>query len=79
MQGQPKSRSGSKWKWVLLGFLAIVAYFLFTEHRAHFLGLLPFLLLVACPLLHLFMHRNHGGHRSDDGPPHHDSESNDVR
>jgi hypothetical protein len=36
-------------------------------------------LLVACPLLHLFMHRNHGGHRSDDGPPHHDSESNDVR
>jgi hypothetical protein len=28
------------------------------------LGVLPWLLLAACPLLHLFMHRGgHGGHR----------------
>jgi len=46
----------------LLGFLAIAAFFLFTEHRAHFFGILPYLLLLACPLLHLLMHGRHGGH-----------------
>ncbi|WP_198918885.1 DUF2933 domain-containing protein [Pseudomonas chlororaphis] len=46
-----------------LGFLAIVGYFLFTEHRAHVVPYLPFLLLLACPLMHVFMHRGHGhGH-----------------
>ncbi|MDX1251535.1 MAG: DUF2933 domain-containing protein [Gammaproteobacteria bacterium] len=52
--------------WVLIGFLAIAAFFLFSEHRAHALGVLPFLLLLACPLLHIFMHRGHGGgHKHD--------------
>ena len=49
--------------WYFLGFLAIVGYFLFTEHRAHVIPYLPFLLLLACPLMHFFMHRGHGhGH-----------------
>ena len=44
-------------------FLAIAAFFLWAEHRAHLLGALPWVLLAACPLLHLFMHRGgHGGH-----------------
>ncbi|MFO7074112.1 DUF2933 domain-containing protein [Pseudomonas aeruginosa] len=30
------------------------------EHTAHVAGYLPFLLLAACPLMHLFMHRGHG-------------------
>ncbi len=54
-------------KWVLLAFIAIAAYFLITEHRAHLSGLLyypPFLLLLACPLMHLFMHGGHGDHSS---------------
>ena len=45
-----------------LGFLAIAAFFLTTEHRAHLFGLLPFLLLLACPFLHLFMHAGHEAH-----------------
>ena len=45
----------------LLVFGAIAAYFLLSEHRAHFFGALPFLLLLACPLMHLFMHGGHGG------------------
>lgn len=48
--------------WVLIGFLAIVAYFLWTEHRAHVVSALPWLLLLACPLMHVFMHGGHGGH-----------------
>jgi hypothetical protein len=51
--------------WVLLSFLGIAAFFLLTEHRAHVWGLTPYLLLLACPLLHFFMHGRHGGHRSD--------------
>ncbi len=44
---------------IFFGFTAVVAYFLFTEHRAHLFGILPFLLLAACPLLHFFHHRGH--------------------
>ena len=46
----------------LLVFGAVAAYFLLSEHRAHFFGALPFLLLLACPFMHMFMHRGHGGH-----------------
>jgi hypothetical protein len=45
----------------LIAFLAIAGFFLLTEHRAHFFGALPYLLLLACPLMHLFMHHGHGG------------------
>ena len=51
--------------WVaLLGFLVVAAFFLFSEHRAHAFGVVPYLLLLACPLLHFFVHRDHGGHNS---------------
>ena len=43
----------------LLAFLAIAGFFLVTEHTAHLFGILPYLLLLLCPLLHLFMHRGH--------------------
>jgi len=39
---------------------AIASYFLLTEHLAHTLGALPYLLLAACPLMHLFMLHGHG-------------------
>ena len=54
-------------KWVLIGFLAVAAFYLFAEHRAHLLGALPFLLLLACLSMHLFMHRGHGGHNESSG------------
>ncbi len=43
-------------------FLAIAAFFLWEEHRAHILGAVPYALLLLCPIIHLFMHRGHGGH-----------------
>ena len=49
----------------LLILLAIAGFLLFTEHRAHGLGAGLFLLLLACPLLHVFMHGGHGGHGGD--------------
>ena len=51
----------------LLVMGAVAAYFLLTEHRAHFFGALPFLLLLACPLMHVFMHGGHGGHGGGHG------------
>ncbi|WP_083417791.1 DUF2933 domain-containing protein [Burkholderia contaminans] len=48
-------------------FGAIALFLLLSEHRAHFLGVLPFLLLLSCPLMHIFMHHGHGhGHRNSD-------------
>lgn len=51
---------------VFIAFLAIAGFFLLTEHRAHLFGALPFILLLACPLLHLF--HGHGGHGNHSGP-----------
>jgi len=51
---------------VFIGFVAIAGFYLVTEHRAHLFGALPFLLLAACPLLHLFHHR---AHRADEERP----------
>jgi hypothetical protein len=47
---------------VLIGFLIIAGALLFTEHRAHVLGVLIWLPLLACSLMHLFMHHGHGHH-----------------
>ena len=58
------SHSG-RGKWVLIGFLAVAAFFLWTEHRAHVLGILPYLIFLACPLMHLFHHHGHGHHHGD--------------
>ena len=51
----------------LLVLGAIAAFFLLSEHRAHFFGVLPYLLLMACPLMHVFMHHGHGAHRHGPG------------
>ena len=60
---EPNQPSGSsRGKIALAVFLAIAAFFLFSEHRAHLFGFLPYLLLAACPLMHLFHHGGHGGH-----------------
>jgi len=51
--------------------LGVIAFFLLTEHTAHAFGVLPYLLLLLCPLLHLFMHGRHGDHseHSPQGAP----------
>ena len=47
---------------VCAAFLIIGLILLWTEHLAHALGYLPYLLILACPLMHIFMHRSHSGH-----------------
>jgi hypothetical protein len=56
-------------RWVFWAFVVIAGFFLLTEHRAHLFGILPYLLLAACPLMHLFMHHghHHGSHQDTRG------------
>jgi hypothetical protein len=61
MSSEQRSWLRSKSGWALLGFLAITGFFLWEEHKAHLLGILPYGLLLLCPLMHLF-HGGHGGH-----------------
>ena len=61
--GSDHGAMNSKTNIACVVFLAIGAYFLVTEHWAHLSGLFPYwpyLLLLACPLMHLFMHGGHG-------------------
>lgn len=55
---------------IFIGFvilLAIIGFLMYSEHRVHALGFGLWLLLLACPLLHLFMHGGHGGDGSHGG------------
>ena len=58
-------RRRSKWGIALLMLLAIGIFALLREHWAHAAGYWPYLLLLACPLMHVFGH--HGGHGHDHG------------
>jgi cell division protein FtsW (lipid II flippase) len=59
---KPRGFWRSKTALAVVGFLLIGAFLLLSEHRAHALGFLPLLLILACLLLHIFMHGGHGGH-----------------
>ena len=57
------------WKGVILILvLAGASYYLLTEHLTHLAVALPYLFLLACPLMHIFGHGHHHGR----------SEKNDV-
>lgn len=60
----PRPRAFPSWvrRLAVLAFVGVVLGVLFSEHRAHALGVLPYLLVLACPLLHLLHHRGHGAH-----------------
>ena len=45
----------------------ILVFYILREHWGHVLGYAPYLILLACPLMHLF-HR-HGGHGHKDNRP----------
>lgn len=56
------------WRLSAITLAIMAAYYLLTRHAAHTLGVLPYLLILACPLMHLFGH----GHRHRDNHSHPD-------
>jgi Protein of unknown function (DUF2933) len=44
--------------------------YLLLTHTGHILAAIPYLLLIACPLMHVFGHHHHGSaHKSQPEPP----------
>ena len=41
--------------WAALGLIGAATYFLLMEHRQHVWQYLPFIILLACPFMHVFM------------------------
>jgi hypothetical protein len=54
--------------WAVLGLAALLGGYLVIWHGAHLAAVLPFLVLAACPLMHIFMHGGHGHHHGQDAP-----------
>ncbi len=60
----PSSNFSFATKGPMLLIYAAAAAFLLYWHWRHLLDALPFLVVLACPLMHLFMHHGHS-HRHD--------------
>jgi len=69
-----ENHSSSAWstysRTVFIAFAAIALGLIVYEHSVHVLGILPWLLILACPLMHLFMHHGHGSHSGHSGHDH---------
>ena len=70
MSNSNNEQPGRSYKLPFLVFLAIGAFFLWTEHQAHVIEYLPFALLFTCVGMHFFMHGSHGGHGSHNHQAH---------
>jgi hypothetical protein len=57
-----RSKSGF---WAICA-IVVISYFLLMEHRQHVFQALPFLIILLCPMMHVFMHHGHGGHNEHD-------------
>ena len=53
-------RGGISPTWMIWPALAALVVLFFSGHRQHVLDYLPFLVLLACPLMHLVMHGRDG-------------------
>lgn len=45
---------------VLLLVIIVGGLFLWNEYRENLMGALPYLIILLCPLMHIFMHKGHG-------------------
>ena len=65
----PNTKRSPRVRWTLMIWLALATFFLFSEHRAHVLTLLSYLLAFSCVLMHLFHHHGHvhGGSKGQPG------------
>lgn len=57
--------NGQFWWTAALMVAAIAVFFVAREHWQHLLGYWSYLLLLACPILHLFHRHGHGQGRSE--------------
>lgn len=53
---------GTPMGWAITLALAALGVYLFLRHTGHVIAALPYLLLLVCPLVHLFRHGSHDHH-----------------
>ena len=63
----PSSKDNFVTKAILFFSLAIIAFYLLTEHRAHLLAYSSYIIFFVFILMHLFMHSGHGEHGGHGG------------
>jgi len=49
-------------RWAVWAAGAAALAYLIAEHRPHLLGWIPYLIILACPVMHFLMHRGHHRH-----------------
>jgi len=77
-----KIEGSTFWKhpltWVCL---LAVGYWVYSYHLEHAMGILPYAILLLCPLMHIFMHHghghNHGNHEGHCGHSHEEHQNED--
>ena len=52
--------------WLVIPAIIGLVLLLLSDHQQHILDFLPFVILLSCPLMHLFMHHGHGRRSQDD-------------
>lgn len=53
---------------MVLAAAILIGGYLVIRHQQHVAVVLPFIVILACPIMHLFMHRGHGhSHRGGAG------------
>ena len=65
-------------KWAVLGLVLLLAATVLAEYpglRARLSSGWPYLLILLCPLMHIFMHRGHGGHGGHSGHGDHETKA----
>lgn len=73
MTSESPHRRPRAWGAALLMVALIAGFYLLREHWNHVAGSWPYLLLLACPLMHVFHgHGSHGKHESRSRQPGHE-------
>ena len=73
MTNEEKVNLFSRKTWIVMAVVGVFGLiFLLRTHTSHVLSVIPYLILLLCPFMHIFMHKNHGnkndhGHHQEDG------------
>lgn len=59
---------GSKLGLAVTVVAAVLGVYLLATHTGHALAAVPYLLLLACPLMHIFGHHHRSRHKSETNP-----------
>lgn len=84
-EGQQHLRTGKASFWTSKPLLITIAVggvaliWLWPKHHGHLAVVLPYLVLLACPLMHLFHHHGHQDHASSSGAQDTNSERDGSR